>query len=84
MQGSVATSVVQAECCAALKASAEALGFRWQKTWTTNSESSSGVTQQRKAKQPYLPHGSEVVVAARRTRERAAGLEKGAYVCQPF
>ena len=28
-------------------------------------------------------HGGEVLVAAGRTRERAAELEKGAYVCQP-
>ena len=79
-QGSVATSVAEAEYYAALKGAADLP--RWQGTSATNSKSSSGVIRQQR-EQPYSSHGGEILVAAGCIGKRTAGLEKGAHERQP-
>ena len=83
-QGSVATSLAEAEYYAALKGAAEALEFAsLARDLGYELDSSERCGSQKRTEQPHPSHGGEVLVATGRTGERAAGLEKGAHVCQP-
>ena len=84
-QGSVATSVAEAEYYAALKGAAEAfrfaslardVGYELKVILWSDSTAARGGGSQKRAEQPYSSHGGEVLVVAGRTRERAAGPEK--------